>query len=75
MTDPVQKILRFFVENVPDAGTLALAGPVALAWAAACLLLARLLKKQAHCMATSPSKRRWAKPLGKGYVKSSETRA
>jgi len=75
MTEPAKRILRFFVENVPDAGTLALAGPVALAWAAACLLLAGLLKKRAHFVALSPSRRRSAKPVGMEYAKSSETTA
>jgi phytol kinase len=44
MTSYPEAIVRFFVENIPDATTLAVAGPVALAWAAACLMFAGLLK-------------------------------
>jgi len=44
MTLYAEDIVRFFVANVPDATTLAVAGPVALAWAAACLIFAGLLK-------------------------------
>ena len=43
---PVQDILAFFVENTPGPEALALGGPVALAWASACLALAAYLKKR-----------------------------
>jgi phytol kinase len=48
MTNPIQKILHFLVDNTPDGGTLALAGPPALIWAAACLMLAGHLKRHAN---------------------------
>ena len=47
MTDSLQKMLGFLIDNIPDVGTLALAGPPALAWAAACLMLAGHLKRHA----------------------------
>ena len=40
----VENIVRFFVENVPSPTTLVVAGPIALAWAAACLVFAGFLK-------------------------------
>jgi phytol kinase len=39
-------IVRFFVENFPDATTLAIAGPPALVWSALCLYFAGVLKAQ-----------------------------
>jgi len=39
-----EDILRFFVVNIPDVTTLVIAGPVALIWAAGCLIFAGLLK-------------------------------
>jgi len=44
MTLSPESIVHFFVENVPDATTLAIGGPVALVWAAACLIFSGLLK-------------------------------
>jgi len=44
MTLYAENVVRFFVANLPDATALAVAGPVALAWAAACLMFAGLLK-------------------------------
>lgn len=44
MTSHAEGLVRFFVDNLPDLTVLALAGPVALAWAAACLVLSGLLK-------------------------------
>jgi phytol kinase len=48
MRESVRRILHFFVDNVPDARTAVIFGPPALAWAAACLLLAGLLKRRAN---------------------------
>lgn len=44
MTSRAEDIVRFFVVNFPDMTALAVAGPVALAWAAVCLFLSGLLK-------------------------------
>jgi phytol kinase len=44
MTQPFQELVRFFAANCPDASALAVGGPAALAWAAACLLAAGILK-------------------------------
>jgi phytol kinase len=44
MTSYAEDIVRFFVENLPDAKTLAVAGLPALVWAAACLWFAGILK-------------------------------
>ncbi|MBN1506144.1 MAG: hypothetical protein JW955_04830 [Sedimentisphaerales bacterium] len=44
MASYTEPIVRFFVENTPDWPTLAVGGPVALAWAALCLLVSGLLK-------------------------------
>jgi phytol kinase len=39
-----EDIVRFFTANLPDLPTLAVGGPVGLAWAGACLVFAGLLK-------------------------------
>jgi phytol kinase len=39
-------ITQFFVANLPDTKTLMLGGPVALAWAAMCLVIAGILKRR-----------------------------
>jgi len=44
MTLYAENVARFFVANVPSSTALAVGGPVALAWAAACLIFAGLLK-------------------------------
>ena len=44
MTLYVENVARFFVANLPSSTTLAVGGPVALAWAAACLIFAGFLK-------------------------------
>jgi phytol kinase len=44
MAAPVEAVTRFFVVNFPDARTCLIGGPAALAWAAACLYGAGLLK-------------------------------
>lgn len=41
-------LVRFFVLNLPDLKTLIIAGPLGLAWAAACLLFAGWLKTRRH---------------------------
>ncbi len=41
-----EEILHFFVTNLPDLRGLLLGGPVALAWAAACLSFSGLLKRR-----------------------------
>ena len=46
MSEPFQELVHFFVDNCPDVMTLALGGPPGLAWAAACLLGAGLLKSR-----------------------------
>jgi phytol kinase len=44
----IDQIVSFFVGNFPSLKALALGGPAALAWAAACLALAGVLKRRWH---------------------------
>lgn len=44
MTVSLDELMHFFVVNCPDADVLAVACPAGLAWAAACLIFAGLLK-------------------------------
>ena len=44
----IDQIVNFFVANFPSLKALAVGGPAGLLWAAACLMLAGILKKRRH---------------------------